>query len=97
VAVRGRLEDAGVEFADDPDPGLPSPSQFAEIELDSGLQFAFEHFHMYSPGEMTVRSEPGSASPAERMDVLREELGLDASDVTYVEPDWPFRAGASGG
>jgi len=95
VAVRGRLESLGIEFEEDPDPGLPSPSQWAAIELESGVQFAFEHFYMYSPDQLTVRSEPGSVSPAERMEVMRQALELDERDVTWIEPQWPFRTGAT--
>jgi hypothetical protein len=88
AAIRDLLERSGIDFKEDPDPGLPSPCTSTAIELSSGVQYAFEHFYIVQRDQLTVRSEPGGKSPARRMEDLRLVLGFAESEVMYVEPDW---------
>jgi hypothetical protein len=88
AALRERLEKLGLQFAEDHDPGLPSPSQAAAIELDNSSQFAFEHFYSYGERLVGIRARPGALSPAEKLRELQDALGLHDIPVAHVEPKW---------
>jgi hypothetical protein len=88
VVVRTRLENLGVIFVEDDDPGLPSPSQTAAIELANGSQFAFEHFYAFEDCGLVVRATPGAVTPRERLAELQVELGFGADDVCVIHDAW---------
>ena len=86
-ALRGRLEALGVVFGEDDDPGLPSRSQTAAVELAMGVQFAFEHFFDYGDGDITIRSEHG-ATPQTRLAQLRAIVPIAAAEIRYSADAW---------
>jgi hypothetical protein len=89
ASVRTRLEGAGIVFVEDDDPGLPAPSQTAAVELESGSQFAFEHFYAYGNGTIVVvRAQPGAMSPRDRLRELQEEIGLRDDEILAVTERW---------
>jgi hypothetical protein len=86
--LRDRLEALGVNFVEDDDPGLPSPSQTAAIELGDGTQFAFEHFYDYGERLIVVRARPGSVPPRRRLQDLQAELDFGDGDILAVAETW---------
>jgi len=86
--LRQHLEDAGVAFRPDDDPGLPGPCDAAVVQLSSGTQFAFEHHHQHPQKFVLILAERGVGRPADRIDELVRVTGLDPHDVKRIAEAW---------
>lgn len=86
--LREYLEQVGLTFQPDDDPGLPGPVDTAAIELTTGTQFAFEHHHAHPANFVVIRAERGTGSPADRVAELIEYAGVDVAAFTRTEGDW---------
>jgi hypothetical protein len=86
--IRELVERFGIAFRADDDPGLPSPADTAAVELASGTQFAFEHFHGHPEDLVVVWAERGSGMPADRVAELMQGADLDPADIKRIEDSW---------
>ena len=86
--VRDQLERLGIRFEEDDDPGLPSPAQSAAIQLEDGVQFAFEHHYTYGERRVTIHAEPGTPRPVDRLRELQRALHIDDGDIAEVAQAW---------
>jgi hypothetical protein len=88
VGLRDALERVGVVFEPDDDPSLPGPSDTAAVELQTGTQFAFEHFHTHPACFIVVRAERGPGQPGDRVAELLTATGFDRALIGRVEASW---------